>query len=73
MICVAQLVFLFFQSEKHPISPEVCIKQDCIKRRLLQSWNFPYLYNILTYFAYIDGISHSFKHALHDKQGVKVI
>ena len=39
----------------------------------MQAWNFPYLYNIPTYFADIDGISHSFKHKLHDKQGVKVI
>ena len=39
----------------------------------MQSWNFPYLYNIPTYFADIDGISHIFKHKLHDKQGVKVI
>ena len=42
----------------------------------MQSWNFPYmyLYNIPTYFADIDGISHSFyTHKLHNKQGVKVI
>ena len=43
---------------------------------LMQSWNFPYMYvyNIPTYFADIDGISHSFyTHKLHNKQGVKVI
>ena len=42
----------------------------------MQSWNFPYmyLYNIPTYFADIDGISHSFyTHKPHDKQDVKVI
>ena len=73
MICVAQPVFQFFQSENTLYLLRCGGCKRGTKHRLMQSWNFPYIYNIPTYFAYIDGISHSFKHKLHDKQGVKVI
>ena len=82
MICVAQPVFLFcsvlFRAKNtlYPVRCGGCERGTCIKTCLMQSWKFPYmyLYNIPTYFADIDGISHSFyTHKLHNKQGVKVI